>query len=143
MKKISLSELSILLSKKGFRLTKNRAKVFETLATHESALSLFDLELILETIDKSTIFRCLQLFQEVGALHRIDDGSGIYKFALSRDNVSHLSASHAHFYCLKCEQTYCIEGISMPVSFNLPEGFCSDSINLVIKGTCANCKKRR
>lgn len=141
MNKISLSNLSELLSQKGFRLTKNRTRVFEAILSHEEALSMTDIELILEDIDKSTIFRSLQLFVEVGALHRIDDGSGIFKFALSSKDGHPISTAHAHFFCLKCERTYCIEGISSPLSFSLPEGFTTETINLVIKGICASCRK--
>ncbi|KXB37255.1 transcriptional regulator, Fur family [Bacteroidales bacterium KA00251] len=142
MKKLSLSQLATLLTQKGFRLTKSRSRVYEILLKHEEALSMIDIELLLDDVDKSTVFRSLQLFVEVGALHRIDDGTGIYKFALSSADERPINAGHAHFFCLKCERTYCIEGISSPLSLSLPEGFTTETINLVIRGICANCKKK-
>ncbi len=141
MPKLTSSELEALLMKNGARLTENRALVYSTLAKADAALSLNDIELLLEDIDKSTIFRSLQLFQEVGALHRIDDGTGIYKYALSKQDGQDINATHAHFFCLKCERTYCIEGIAFPMKLILPDGYTSQSINLVIRGVCANCRK--
>lgn len=141
MKQVSLSDLSSVLAKRGHRLTKSRARIYEVVAGHQEALSLADIELLLEEFDKSTIFRCLQLFQEAGVIHRIDDGTGIYKFALS-SKIQDLDAIHAHFYCIYCRRTYCIEGCAIPMKINLPEGFDSESLNLVIRGRCANCKKK-
>ena len=44
--------------------------------------SLFDLEAELETIDKSTLFRTLTLFQQHLIVHTIDDGSGSLKYSV-------------------------------------------------------------
>lgn len=142
MEKRPLDAVGDCLASHGARLTDNRALVYNTLAQAEAALSLSDIELLLEEVDKSTIFRSLQLFLEVGLLHRIDDGSGIFKYALTSTREADIARTHAHFYCTQCERTYCIEGVACPNKINLPEGYTLESANLVIKGCCANCRKR-
>lgn len=137
----ALREATTQLDKRGYRMTNNRARVFRAIWQHEEALSLTDLELILYDMDKSTIFRTLQLFSEVGILHRIDDGTGSYKYAPSAINGEEISKAHAHFFCTRCERTFCIEGIPTPCKLALPDGFTSESLNVVIHGVCASCQR--
>lgn len=132
------SKLATLLSNSGVRLTPIREQIYEAINGHEEALSMMDIELLLDTVDKSTISRSLHIFLEVGAVHKIDDGTGVYKFAVSPFDIEEIQP-HAHFYCDKCARTYCIDEIALPSAINLPEGFRYKSLNLVFKGVCPNC----
>lgn len=128
----------------GYRLTSNREVIFNAIYKHQEALSLQDLELLLEPLDKSTISRTLNIFLRCGVIHKIDDGSGIHKYAISekehQSGNSH--ALHAHFFCEKCQRTYCIDELVLPLSITLPHGYSYNSLSLVLKGTCPQCNTK-
>lgn len=109
----------------------------------EEAFSLADLEAELDTVDKSTIYRTIILFLGHHLIHGIDDGSGSLKYAVcGSDCHCEVGDLHTHFYCEKCQRTFCLERIHVPV-VPLPPGFVMQSINYVIKGLCPECSPRR
>ena len=94
---------------------------------------------ILDTVDKSTIFRTLTLFLSHHLIHSIDDGTGSFKYAVCSDSCScDVSDLHTHFHCEKCNKTFCFTNIPTPV-VKLPQGFTLNSINYVLKGICPDC----
>lgn len=106
-----------------------------------------ELDLMLGTLDKSSIFRVLTLLFEHGLVHAVEDGRGIvrYEFCTSKSNGhSHDSHSdlHAHFYCEECNRVFCFEKIPTP-AVDVPEGFNIHSINFMIKGLCPECRGKR
>lgn len=130
--------LTKLLEHFGVRATPVRHLLYKALERETAAVSLNDLEVELETVDKSSIFRNLQLFLEVGLIHQIQDGSGVAKYAINKSHAQ----SHAHFTCEVCGETICLNGLSLNIN-NLPlsEGYEANGYTLLIKGTCPNCKK--
>ena len=62
------------------RPTANRELVLRLIAESDRTVSLSDIETALETVDKSTISRILNLFLEHHLLHAIEDGSGSVKY---------------------------------------------------------------
>lgn len=129
------------LEKKDIKPTANRILVLETLESASHPVCLLDLEKIIETMDKSSIFRVLSLFLEHDVVHAIEDGSGSLKYEIcTNDGKCSNSDRHAHFYCETCHQIYCFKATHIP-EIELPEGFTSHSVNYVIKGECPKCKK--
>ena len=99
-----------------------------------------DLETVLDTVDKSSIFRTLEVFEKHHAVHSIDDGTGSIKFEVCEGGTDcTVSDMHTHFYCEKCHRTYCLKDINVPV-VNLPEGFEMHSVNYIVKGICPGCR---
>lgn len=129
-----------LLEQQGYRLTPVRELIYKELERAEVALSLADLETLLETVDKSSISRNLHLFLEVGLIHQIQDGSGIAKYAITHISSDTLPETHAHFTCRKCGETFCLETAPLNTP-PLPTGFVCEGYSLVLKGVCANCRK--
>jgi Fur family ferric uptake transcriptional regulator len=43
-----------------------------------------------------------------------------------------------HFKCEKCEETTCLEDISLP-TISLPKGFEKKEMNLLVQGICEKC----
>src|SRR5690606_1168422 len=118
-----------------------RLLILKSMTRFEKAFNLTDLEAALETVNKSTIFRTLGLFQEHLLIHGIDDGSGSIKYSLCQDDcMCRPGESHVHFNCNRCKNTFCLENISIP-SINLPEKFLWESVNFVIKGHCDRCSQ--
>ena len=74
------------LAHRDIRATSSRILVLRALMTRESALSLSDLEAILPTLDKSTLFRTLTTFAAHHLVHIVEDGSGLAKYALCADD---------------------------------------------------------
>lgn len=125
-----------LLERHGIKPTANRILVLEAMTAVNHSLSLSDLEEALETVDKSSIFRTLNLFRRQKLVHSFEDGSGSEKYEVT--GVDDHTDLHTHFYCEVCHQTYCLKKTSVP-SVQLPEGFEAHSINYTVKGVCSKC----
>ena len=119
-----------LLEEHGIKPTANRIVVVKELAKSLRPVTLAELESRILTIDKSNIFRALTLFREHCLVHVIEGGSEGVRYELC----------HPHFFCEKCQQTYCLDYTEIP-EVSLPKGFEKKSANLMIKGICGNCKK--
>ena len=127
------------LERKGVRATSIRILVLDALMKASGTMSLADLETDLETVDKSSIFRTLEIFEKHHLVHSIDDGTGSVKFEFceGKDDCT-IADMHTHFYCEKCHRTFCLKDISAPL-VDLPEGFSARSVNYIIKGICPDC----
>ena len=136
-----IKDIDAFLEHSGIRPTSNRVLVTRALMESAAPLSLTELETELETLDKSSVFRVLSLLLAHGAIHAVEDGRGITKYEICEtDGDCHPDHFHAHFYCEKCQRTFCLDDlkVSEPV---LPAGFVPRSVNYMIKGICPNCKK--
>lgn len=130
------------LESKGIRPTANRILVMKTLMGEQNPQSLSNLERKMVSMDKSSIFRTLTLFQEHDVVHAFEDGRGVlcYELCEEKGACDHHDG-HIHFYCESCQRSFCMEDIHIP-SFELPEGFYPHSISFVIKGECPDCRKK-
>lgn len=130
------------LEAKGIKPTANRILVLKTLTDEATPLSLGNMERILVTMDKSSIFRALTLFLEHDVVHAFEDGRGVLNYEVCEEEgkCDHHDG-HIHFYCESCQRSFCLEDIFIP-SFDLPEGFSPHSVSFVIKGECPKCRKR-
>ena len=64
------------LVRRDIKPTAIRLLVIKEMMQAERAVSLLDLETLLDTVDKSTISRTIALFLSHHLIHSIDDGSG-------------------------------------------------------------------
>ena len=138
-KVMTVQEIEALMQTHGVRPTANRIAVFRALSVADGPVSLMALETVLETIDKSGVFRALGVFKEHHLVHVIEDGSDCVKYELchSHDH-EHDDDAHAHFYCTRCGRTFCLEEVPTPV-VTLPGGYEAHSTNFLIKGLCPHC----
>lgn len=127
---------------KGIRPTAARILILQQLSEQTSPISLSELEVQLETLDKSTISRSLAILLEHHAVHAFEDGSGSMKYEICRSDsdICAIGNRHIHFYCEVCHKTECMEEIKIPV-VRLPEGYVMDTINYTVKGVCPACSK--
>nr|WP_321453099.1 Fur family transcriptional regulator [uncultured Carboxylicivirga sp.] len=129
------------LKQKNIKPTAMRELVLQVLTDQKTAISLPQLENKFDKADKATLYRTLKTFEENKLIHSIDDGTGSVKYALCHETCEcHPEDLHVHFLCTKCEKTYCLNEISIP-KINLPVDFMLESVNMVVKGICSNCKK--
>ena len=127
------------LARRDIKPTEIRLLILKNMMEVGRAVSLLDLETLLDTVDKSTISRTIALFLSHHLIHSIDDGSGSLKYAVCDNSCNCVVQDlHSHFYCEKCHRTFCLEGTHIPV-IDLPKGFALHSINYVLKGVCPEC----
>lgn len=127
------------LTSRDIKPTAMRELVFDILAEQKTAISLSDLEQQFHKSDKVTLYRTLKTFEEKKLIHSIDDGTGAVKYALCKETCQcHPEELHVHFFCSKCQHTFCLNDIPIP-SISLPVNFELQTINMVVKGICANC----
>ena len=131
-----------LLEEHGIKPTANRIVVVKVLVAALHPMTLSELEYKILTIDKSNIFRALTLFREHRLVHVIEGGpEGVrYELCHSHDH-DHDDDLHPHFYCERCQQTYCLNYTETP-EIPLPKGFVKTSANLMIKGICPDCQSK-
>jgi len=141
------STIISMLEQREIKPTAMRILVLRTMLNCEDAFSLQSLEEKLESVDKSTIFRCITLFLTHHLIHAIDDGTGSIKYAVCSTSChcgeegEHLDDMHVHFYCERCHRTFCLNKIAVPV-VSLPSNFTLHSINYVLKGLCPQCTSK-
>lgn len=127
------------LSERGVKPTSNRILILRELTKASRAVSLADLEQLLPTMDKASIFRVLDLFASRQLVHVIEDGSRSLKYEICLSHDHHtLNDQHVHFYCDNCRETFCLESVAVP-SVELPEGYSLRAVNYVVKGLCPRC----
>lgn len=139
----------------GVRPTAVRLLIWRQIVKTDHPFSLSDMEVWLDTVDKSTLFRALTLFEEHHLLHSIDDGSGQKKYCRCDDTDAclthiheheheheHIGCKHVHAYCTRCQRTFCIRTEQIPL-VKMPEGFEVTDINYVVRGICPECQKKK
>ncbi|MEF3079612.1 Fur family transcriptional regulator [Winogradskyella poriferorum] len=128
------------LESKGIRPTAMRLMTYRRLAQLNVAVSLGDLGKDFESSERSTLFRTMKTFEENKLVHAIEDGTGFVKYALCDEDCQCEVGNdlHLHFHCNKCDETICLTDHKIP-QINLPDGYISEEINLVVKGICEKC----
>ena len=136
----AMKELEAKLKEKNIAPTAMRLVVLDFLLKQSSALSLTDLEVSMDRTDRVTLYRTIRTFEEHGLVHRIDDGSGVTKFALCAHecDVDGHHDLHVHFYCTQCKETHCLPKTHIP-EVQIPAAYTAVETQLIVKGICAEC----
>ena len=133
-----MKEAADILSHAGIGLTPNRQLVVDALLHARGPMALADLEAALPTMERSGIFRVLNLLAENHVAHTINDGTRSVKYELCPADHHSAADHHVHFHCTACGRTYCL---AAPVpAVELPEGYRATGANFVVEGLCARCK---
>ncbi len=131
-----------LLEQHGIKLTANRILIAKIMSTLDYPISMKELETMLLTMDKSSIFRTLSHFKSHHLVHQMEDGNDIVRYELCHShNEEEDEDIHVHFYCEHCHRTFCLNEISVP-QVNLPVGYRQTAVNYMIKGICPDCSQR-
>lgn len=72
-------------------------------------------------------------------IHKIVVDNQLVKYAI--DNAMSHKDEHAHFYCNVCNALQCMDNVPVE-KYALPDGYSDVETEVLIKGTCANCKKQ-
>lgn len=86
-----------LLKDAGYSVTKARLVVFEALLDNHDPMSMGELVAAAPTIDRASVYRTVELFEQLGIIQRITTGWK-YKLELSDRFTDH----HHHLTCTNC-----------------------------------------
>jgi len=138
-----MSTLADLLHARGSRVTPQRQLVIEqVLATRghivpEAIYSKVSQQF--PSINRSTVYRTLQLLEEMGLIHHAHVEEGSTRYHRAED------PAHIHLVCHDCNRVQEVQDLSVGESLQrvLVEryGFESDLTHLAIAGHCANCRQ--
>lgn len=123
-------------------MTQGRLSVLQCFEQTGKALSHGEVQEILKgKMDRVTLYRILQSFEEKGLLHKVPDDQVSVKYALCdhKHDVAHAhSDNHAHFKCNDCGDTLCLEDSAIP-EIPIPGGFKVNQSFLLLEGICNRC----
>lgn len=131
------------LKSRGLKVTKGRAAILEILAASNKSITA---ETIFEECKKrnvdinlSTIYRCVESFEDKGIVDKFSLKEGICSFKLKKEEHKHL---------LKCN--ICHKEIEVPCPMSQIEeilqaetGFTLTQHKLVMEGICNTCKSKK
>lgn len=120
------------------RKTQSTTEILSVLKAADSAMSHQMIEEALEIeVDRATIYRVLNRFNEDGLVHRVVGENGKQYFALCEDCKKHdHNHDHFHFRCGECGKVECL---TREIHIKLPENYIAKNFNGMISGICADC----
>ena len=135
--------VSDLLRKNNLSSTESRRKILSLFLNSADALGHSDIEKKAgEKFDRVTVYRTLQTFVEKGIIHTIPTADNAVLYALCKDcEEGQHHDDHVHFVCTSCNTTICLDDVVSP-RIDLPEGYQSQGIQVVINGVCKKCSER-
>jgi Fur family ferric uptake transcriptional regulator len=128
------------LRSKGLKVTAARQEVIKALEKKHIAYSHAELETIFGNMDRVTLYRVLNDFEQVGLVHKIIDLEGVTRFALCQHSCpGEVHADeHVHFNCESCQKIFCIDKVELP-ELKMPDGFKARGLHTLIYGLCDSC----
>jgi Fur family ferric uptake transcriptional regulator/Fur family peroxide stress response transcriptional regulator len=134
-------ELSERLRERGLRATSQRLVMHRLLRErnrHLTAEELLDeASARLPGISLPTVYSTLELFEELGVVHRVNGGGGTLLWDTRGDD-------HHHLVCRRCGR---VEDIDTPLDLSGARrsarraGFAADRAEVVVSGLCADCAR--
>jgi Fur family ferric uptake transcriptional regulator len=133
-----------LLEKHQLKKTGARLRVLSMMYAKNTATSQPDLESVMHDIDRVTLYRILNVFEEKGIIHKVFDLNGTANYAVcsSGCHEHHHHDEHLHFNCTACKGVFCLNDLSLP-AINLPAGFEASGFTLYASGLCPKCSKKQ
>jgi Fur family ferric uptake transcriptional regulator len=130
-----------ILSKHKLKRTSCREGIIEVVMTAKHALSENEIrERLVGNYDRTTFYRSFKTLEEHKIIHKIVVDNQLVKYAI--DNTVTHKDEHAHFYCNECNAVKCMDNVPIQ-KYQLPDGYFDVETEVLIKGTCANCKNRK
>jgi len=131
-----------LLRERGYRVTPQRWMVLEVLRTADRHLTAEEIHAALQQrspgVDRSTVYRALRLFVQLGLVERHELGGGrrVYEWRAQPD--------HGHFLCERCGRLEHLEGAILKAFRRTLERARGDGIRRVealVVGVCPACRR--
>ena len=127
----------------GHRVTRQRALILDAVCAGEGHTSLGEVfarvRRVDRTIDRSTVYRALRLFVELGLVLTADTGGGELRYEITKPHPHH------HLVCRGCgrEQEIGADALrAMTDHVSRQHGFRVATDHLVLFGLCAACSRQ-
>lgn len=148
MSKLSPSEiekLKINLKEKGYKLTPQRRAIVDIIiqnaGSHLTTEELYDLvKMECPEIGLATVYRTVQLLEELGVVSKMDLNDGCYRYELVREDENH---QHHHLICSQCGKVIEVQGDLLEVLEHEIESkydFKIKNHSVKFYGICSECK---
>lgn len=146
----------------GLKSTASRLQAVSILMQNNYPLTHQDLlKQLPENFDRVTLYRVLDWLLQHNIIHRVAGEDRAWRFQLNANSINQIQYSekntrvtaknlspnqtlnqhsHAHFECNKCGKIFCLDDVHPKLSSSIPAHFTVDSIELNIKGRCADCQ---
>lgn len=128
------------LDRAGYRLTEPRRSLAELIGAHEGHFTAAELVAEARTrrlgVGRATVFRTLEVLEELGAVERLDLPSGEHAYVVCQ------RSHHHHVVCSRCGRTSEIDdaGLRVVVSeIARRTGYRVDEHRLELFGLCPAC----
>lgn len=135
-------DFGIILSQHCLSKTSFRKKLIELFYMSKYSLSIDEIINNLSyKVDKVSIYRALNAFEENGLIHKVPDKDNLIRYALCQSECSaekHLH-NHAHLLCNLCNETYCLNDFKIPI-VNEYKGFIINNSKIILEGCCIDCQ---
>lgn len=120
------------------RKTKSVKALLDIFKQSNDAWSVVDLvDKLSDQMNKTTVYRILERFEDEGILHSFNGKNGIKWYAKCKTCSEHgHSDKHPHFQCKDCGKVECL-----PVEYDIPDlsNYKIDTIQVILSGQCSDC----
>lgn len=150
MPKLSSNDIEKLkgnLKEKGYKLTPQRRAIVDNIIKNEgchlTTEELYDLVKIeCPEIGLATVYRTVQLLEELGVVSKLDLNDGCYRYELVRVDENH---HHHHLICSDCGRVIEVQGDLLEVLEHEIESkydFQIKNHSVKFYGLCNDCKNK-
>lgn len=135
------------LKEKGCKLTMQRRSVLDVMMEHEgehlSTEEIYDkVKSKFPEIGLATVYRTVQLFEEMGIVDRLNLDDGCSRFELAKEGSLH---HHHHLICETCNKVFEVEQDlleDIEKEIEKKYGFKIHDHNVMFYGTCEDCENK-
>ncbi|MEW8993377.1 Fur family transcriptional regulator [Clostridium sp.] len=144
MSNVKIENLKLILKEKGYKLTPQRRSILDEIikneGSHLTTEEIYDLVKVnCPEIGLATVYRTVQLLEEMGVLYKLDLDDGCSRYELCDEDESH---QHHHLICQNCGKVIEVEGDLLEELEQIIEkkyNFKIKNHSLKFYGTCDNC----
>lgn len=144
MSKEKIESLKASLKEKGYKLTPQRRSILDEIikneGSHLTAEEIYDLVKVnCPEIGLATVYRTVQLLEEMGVVCKLDLDDGCSRYELCDDDETH---QHHHLICQNCGVVIEVEGDLLEELEQVIESkynFKIKNHSLKFYGICDNC----
>ena len=132
------------LKQKGYKLTPQRRAIVDVIiekeGEHLTAEEIYDeVKKICPDIGLATVYRTMQLLDEIGAISKLNLDDGCIRYEIDLDNEGH---NHHHLVCKNCGKIIGVEeDLLKDIEMKIQENYKFHVVNHDLKfdGYCEDC----
>tara|TARA_E500000331_G_C17126756_1_gene656365 strand:- start:506 stop:916 length:411 start_codon:yes stop_codon:yes gene_type:complete len=133
-----------LFIKYGLKKTSFRKELLSFFQSSSSSLTVKKIiKKFASSVDKVSIYRALNSFEESGLIHKVPDKNNLLRYSLcsSECGPGTHSHDHAHLLCSICDETFCLDDFLLP-NIKSHNGYVINNYKIVLEGSCLSCQAK-